>query len=354
MMSIIDLYIGRMILATTTLSLSVLVGLSGLIKFVEQLRYVGRGSFDTSDAAMFVLFSIPRDIEMFFPMGVLLGGLIGLGMLASNSELTVMQASGLSRFNIIASAMKTVLLLMLVVTALGEFVAPAAERHAREMRSQALSGGSLLRDANGLWARDGDRFVHIQQLLEADQLGDVTLYEFKDRKLTLMLHAERATWQDEGWHLEEVKETRIDAGGTSTTSRASAVMGSELTPDKLGVVTVKPEALSLQGLLQYLDYLENNRQDASRYWLAFWRKLLSPLTLAVMLLVACSFVFGPLRSVTMGARVLLGVITGFGFFLSSEIFGPISLVYEVPPVLGASLPSLLFIGLSVWLLRRQA
>ncbi len=353
-MRILDLYIGRMILVTTALSLSVLVGLSALIKFVEQLRYMGRGNFELSDAAMFVLFSIPRDIEMFFPMGVLLGGLIGLGMLANNSELTVMQAAGLSKFNIISSAMKTVLLMMMVVMALGEYVAPAAERHAREMRSQALSGGSLLRDDNGLWARDGDTFVHIQQLLEANQLGDVTVYAFEDRKLTLMRHAEHARWQDGAWQLTGVKETWIDGKGTRTVEKPSDRVESELTPDKLGVVTVKPEALSIKGLTQYLDYLENNRQDSARYELAFWRKLLSPLTLAVMMLVACSFVFGPLRSVTMGARVLLGIITGFGFFLASEIFGPISLVYEVPPLLGASLPSLLFIGLSIWLLRRRA
>ncbi|EKE74884.1 lipopolysaccharide ABC transporter permease [Gallaecimonas xiamenensis 3-C-1] len=353
-MRILDLYIGRVILATTLLCLVVLVGLSGLIKFVEQLKYVGRGVYDIADAGLFVLFSVPRDLEIFFPMGVLLGGLIGLGMMASSSELTVMQASGMSKFDIIFSAMKTVFLLMLVIVALSEFVAPGAERYARDMRTQAMSGGTLLSDANGLWARDGHLFVHIQQLVDAEELGDVTLYEFDGLQLKRLIHAERAFWEHNAWRLQDVKETFLESDSTRIADSASMLLPSELTPDKLGVVTVKPEALSMRGLSKYVEYLENNKQDGSRYKLAFWRKLMAPLNLAVMLLLACSFVFGPLRSVTMGARILLGIIAGFSFFLVSEIFGPLSLVYQVPPVLGAMLPAVLFIGFSVYLMRRPA
>lgn len=353
-MKILDLYIGRVILATTLLCLAVLLGLSGLIKFVDELGLVGKGSYDTADAALFVLFSVPRDLSMFFPMGVLLGGLIGLGILANNSELTVMQAAGMSKLNIIMSAMKTVLLLMIVVVLLGEYVAPAAERYARDMRTQAMTGGTLLRDSNGLWARDGNRYVHIQQLLDADHLGGVDLYEFDGLKLKRMLHAESARWVDHRWDLDNVRETLLAADRTRTRWEPTLQISSELTPEKLGVVTVNPESLSLRGLSQYLDYLKANKQDGARYQLAFWRKLMSPVNLAVMLLLACSFIFGPMRSVSMGARIIMGILAGFGFFLVSEIFGPLSLVYRVPPILGAVLPGLLFVGVSVYLLRKPA
>ncbi|WKE67503.1 LPS export ABC transporter permease LptG [Gallaecimonas kandeliae] len=353
-MRIIDLYIGRVILTTISLCLAVLLGLSGLIKFLDQLKFVGRGSYDTVDAALFVLFSVPRDLTTFFPMGVLLGALIGLGMLASNSELTVMQASGMSKLDIILSAMKTMLLLMVFIVALGEFVAPGAERYARDMRAQAMSGGTLMSDANGLWARDGHRFVHIQQLIEANELGDVTLYEFDGLELKRLVHADHATWQKGSWRLEQVSETRVFDDHTQTKHSPMMTMPSELTPDKLGVVTINPESLSLHGLSQYIDYLEANKQDGSRYQLAFWRKLSAPFNLAVMLLLACSSIFGPLRSVAMGARILMGIVAGFSFFLVSEIFGPLSLVYQIPPVLGALLPGLIFVGLSIHLLRKPA
>ncbi len=75
---------------------------------------------------------------------------------------------------------------------------------------------------------------------------------------------------------------------------------STLTPDKLGVVSIKPELLSLKGLTDYIDYLDSNQQDSSKFELAFWRKATQPLTIIAMLLVALSFIFGPLRSVTYG------------------------------------------------------
>ncbi|PKH98127.1 lipopolysaccharide ABC transporter permease LptG, partial [Shewanella sp. 11B5] len=106
-MRILDLYIARMIVSTSSLCLLILTGLSGIIKWVDQLRLVGRGAYTMLDAGIYVLFLVPRDIEMFFPMAVLLGALIGMGMLASNSELVVMQVSGMSRLQITQSAMKT-------------------------------------------------------------------------------------------------------------------------------------------------------------------------------------------------------------------------------------------------------
>ena len=105
--------------------------------------------------------------------------------------------------------------------------------------------------------------------------------------------------------------------------------------------------------MDYLDYLKANKQDSGRYELAFWRKIFQPLTIAVMLFMALSFIFGPLRSVTMGARIVLGIITGFAFYMTNQIFGPISLVYRLPPVFGAVLPSLLFVGVSIYFIRKR-
>ena len=58
MFSILDRYIGATVLKTSLMSLIVLTGLSGLIRFVEQLKSVGRGSYEVIDAALFVFYSI--------------------------------------------------------------------------------------------------------------------------------------------------------------------------------------------------------------------------------------------------------------------------------------------------------
>lgn len=355
MFKILDLYIARTLLATTALSLSVLVGLSALIKFIEQMKQVGRGSYDMTVAGVYVLLSLPREIEQFFPMATLIGGLIGMGILASSSELVVMQASGQSRWNIITSAMKSALLMVLFVMSVGEWVAPVTETKAKEIRTQAISGGSLFASDSLTWAKDGDNFVSIGEVVNTQTLRKINVYEF-DENLVLrqITSARQANYTADGWQLDKVKYTFIGDQRIRYEQLDEGVWLSSLTPDKLGVVTVKPEALSIQGLAEYVNYSDNNDLDPSRYQLALWRKILQPLSVGVMLLMALSFIFGPLRSVTMGARVILGVLTGFGFFVSNEIFGALSLVYQLPPFLGAVTPSLVFAVLSIYLLKKKS
>ncbi|TRY31786.1 LPS export ABC transporter permease LptG [Aliiglaciecola sp. M165] len=353
MFKILDLYIARTLLGTTAISLSVLVGLSALIKFIEQMKSVGRGSYDMTVAGVYVLLSLPRELEQFFPMATLLGGLIGMGMLASNSELVVMQSAGQSRWDITVSAMKSALLMVLFVMAIGEWVAPITEAKAKEIRTQAISGGSLFSSDRLVWAKDGDNFVSIGEVVDRTNLLDINVYEF-DNELNLrqITSAESAVFVDDKWQLTDVNYTFI---GDQRIRGQAIELGdwqSTLTPDKLGVVTVKPEALSILGLYDYVNYLENNSQDSGRYNLALWRKIFQPISIGVMLLMALSFVFGPLRSVTMGARIIMGVLAGFAFFISNETFGTFSLVFQIPPILGALVPSFVFAGIAGFLLRR--
>lgn len=354
MFKILDLYIARTLLSTIAVTLSVLVGLSALIKFVEQLRRVGQGDYDMTVAALYVFLSLPREIELFLPMATLLGALIGMGLLAQSSELVVMQAAGLSRTNITISSMKSIVLVIIAMMAIGEFITPQSETKAKELRTQALSGGSLLSSESVTWAKDGNDFVSISQVIDQDSLQDIEIYKFDDMlNLTQIMTAKSADFEGQGWMLTEGGIMTFNDAQIDRSEFKQLIWESSLTPDKLGIVAVKPEALSIRGLLDYIDYLKNNGQDSSRYELAFWRKVLQPLSVAVMLLLALSFIFGPLRSVTMGARTIMGVLAGFGFFISNEVFGQVSLVFQLQPVLGALLPSLAFAMLAGVLLKRK-
>jgi len=354
MLKILDIYIGRTILSTSMLTLSVLLTISAMFKFIDQMRSVGRGYYDMVHAALFTLYSVPGDLVTFFPMAALIGGLIGLGMLASSSELVVMQAAGLSRFNIISSVMKTAVVMMLMVMVVAEWGAPVSDRAARELRTKAISDGSLFAAQQGVWAKDGNQFVNIRKVDDFGNLQDVVVYQFDDAlQLVSIVSAEKALYDKDAWLLQQVNRLDFTPDRVIKQQWPEQRWRSSLTPDKLGVVTIKPEMLSLRGLTDYVDYLQQNSQDASRYQLAFWRKALQPLTIIAMLLMALSFIFGPLRSVTMAARVLMGILTGFAFYMSNEVFGPVALVYQMPPLVGALLPSALFIAMSVYFMRKK-
>ena len=354
MIKILDIYIGKAILFATMICLFTLVGLSAVIKYVEQLKAVGRGSYGLLEALFYVVLKMPREITIFFPMAALLGALIGLGALASSSELVVIQAAGQSRFKIVLSSMKTAIPMMLLVMLMGEYVAPYTEQKATEFRAESISGQSIIRAQVGVWAKDKDNFINIGKVNNGSHLQDVTIYQFgDDQRLQQTTQAKTATYVKKYWQLKGLTITRFEADEITVSQQDEERWNSTLTPEKLDVVTIEPEDLSISGLYSYINYLDSNKQDAASYELAFWRKIFQPLSIGVMVLLALSFVFGPLRTVSMGARILMGVIAGFTFYLASETFGPISLVYSLPPVLGAVLPSALFTMIAIVQLRKH-
>lgn len=357
MFGVLDRYIGKTIFNTIMATLFMLVSLSGIIKFVDQLRKTGQGDYTVLGAGLYTILSVPKDIEIFFPMAALLGALLGLGALAQRSELVVMQASGFTRMQIAASVMKTAIPLVLLTMAIGEFVAPQGEQMARNYRAQQLVGGSLLSTQNGLWAKDGDNFIFIERLKDNSELGGISIYRFNnERRLQSVRYAASAKYNTDKklWDLSEVDESDLTNPQQVTGSQTlTGEWKTSLTPDKLGVVALDPDALSISGLYNYTKYLKQSGQVSGRYQLNMWSKIFQPLSVAVMMLMALSFIFGPLRSVSMGMRVVTGISFGFLFYVLDQIFGPLSLVYNIPPVLGALLPSAAFMAISVYMLLKR-
>ncbi|BFU59534.1 lipopolysaccharide export system permease protein LptG [Rodentibacter sp. JRC1] len=356
MMNTLDRYIGKSILGAIFATLLTFVGLSAIIKFVEQFRSVGKGSYDVLQAVAYTFLTIPKDVETFFPMAALLGALIALGGLASRSELVVMQSAGFSRFKIGLAVMKTALPLVVLTMVIGEWGIPQTEQFARDMRTRAISGGSMLSVKNGVWAKDGQNFVFVRRVSEEAKLNDVYIYSFDDnRNLIGLKHANQGTYlPEEGkWELRQVSHSVIGQEQISNTNRLSERWETNLTPDKLGAVSLRPTSLSVSGLYEYIAFLKETGQDARRFELTFWRKIFQPISVGVMMMLALSFIFGSLRSVTAGARIVTGICFGFLFYVVNEIFGQLSVVYSMPAMFGALIPSLLFIAIIWWLLSKK-
>ncbi|WP_308836731.1 LPS export ABC transporter permease LptG [Pantoea sp. Nvir] len=357
MFRILDRYIGKTIFNTIILTLFMLVSLSGVIKFVDQLRKTGQGTYTALAAGYYTLLSIPKDIEIFFPMAVLLGTLLGLGTLAQRSELVVMQAVGFLRIQLAVSVMKTAIPLVLLTMAIGEFVAPGGEQLARNYRAHQLYGGELISTQHGIWEKDGNNFIYIERVHSNYHLDGLIIYNVgDDHRLKSIRYAAHATWNQNNkrWNLVQVNASNLNDPEQIT---SSVILRDEwitnLTPDKLSVVMLNPAALSILGLYNYIKYLMQSGQESNIYWLNMWNKIFQPLSVTVMMLMAISFVFGPLRGVSMGLRVVIGISFGFLFYVLDQIFGPLSLVYGMPAILGAIMPSALFFIISVFVLIKR-
>lgn len=352
-MRILDRYIGRNVAASFFIVMLVMLSLFTIFAFMDELRRIGRGQYDTLTAIHYILLTTPRLAYQLFPTTVLIGCTIGLGMLASHSELVSMRAAGVSLARIIGSVMKVGVLLIAAFILVGEVLAPMTERDAQELRSVALSDKLDLGGDSGLWARDKNTFINIQRVLPGERLGDVYIYELDDaHRVTKMQFAQSAVYTSGRWMLENVQSSEIAVDRIVSQMAERLPWKTDLSPDLLGVVTVKPNTLSVLELYDYVKYLQENGLDAAVYEQAFWGKLLVPLVATVMILLSVSFIFGPLRSVGAGHRILTGALVGVGFFVINQVFTYVGIVFSFNPIVTAVLPAAFAAVLAVVLLKR--
>ncbi len=353
MMGILDRYIARTVLGSTLIALLVIVALDTFFSFIGEVGDIGRGNYDALVALQYTALTVPRRVYELFPMAALLGSLMGLGTLASNSELVAMRAAGFSVRRVIRSVLQVGILMLVVTTVIGEFVAPDAEHQGQALRELALHNRITFQSRNGYWVRDGNRFINIQQMHGPGELQGVSSYKIAaDHQLESVTSVERAEHRGTHWDMTHVRETRFTADEVQAASQPQVQWENLMAPEILDVVVQEPEGMSARDLIHYVDYLDTNGLESGRYRLALWIKYTAPLAGLVMLFLAVPFVFGSLRNVGSGQRLLVGVMVGIGFQLLSQTLSHSGLVYGIPPVVSAFAPILLFLAVGVWALRR--
>ncbi|TLX56688.1 LPS export ABC transporter permease LptG [Stutzerimonas nosocomialis] len=351
-MTKLDRYIGRHVFVAILAVLGIIVGLALLFAFIDELGDI-EGSYGLFDALQYVFMTAPRRLYEMLPMAALIGCLIGLGTLASSSELTIMRAAGVSLGRIVWAVMKPMLVLLMVGVLVGEYVAPWSEDAAQARRAMAQGGGEAQSSKRGLWHRQGDEFVHVNAVQPNGVLFGVTRYRFDgERHLLSASFARRADYQGDHWQLKDISTTHFRGERTEVEQTDEARWDVQLTPQLLGTVIMEPDALSITGLWRYIHYLGDQGMNNARYWLAFWGKVLQPLVTVALVLMAISFIFGPLRSVTLGQRIFTGVVVGFVFRIVQDLLGPASQVFGFSPLLAVVLPAAICALAGLLLLRR--
>ncbi|MGN1356972.1 MAG: LPS export ABC transporter permease LptG [Succinivibrionaceae bacterium] len=354
--SILERYVGRFVLQWIIYVSLFLCLLSWLIKFMEQLRNVGVGTFTVMTAVKTVSLLIPHNFYVFFPLAALMGTVVALCLLSSRSELVVMQASGVSKLRILGGVLKMVLPLMCLVILVGEYIVPATEFKYDEIRAKTMKGIDLsVGVAGGVWARENNDFFYLGAASSEGEIRGVEKFTFNPVAHKMISHsvAQRAKFVGGKWHFYDINHKFYSRDSLVFSHADEEVWGLTLTPDKFNIFSFSPDELSIQGLYSYVDYLKKNNIKAERYELELWRKVLSPFAVITMIFLASSVVFGSMRSLSLSARIVLGIVYGFVFYVANQTFSPLSLVFGLPIGICVALPSVICFIVAVYLLRKR-
>lgn len=352
-MRILDLYIGKILLNHILLTIVVLLGLFMFVEFIDELGKLNTGGYGIFEVMQYVILGVPKILYELFPMAALIGSILGLSVLAKDSELIVMRAAGVSILRIVGSVLKVGMILALLAMVLGEIIAPFTETKAQKLRAVSIQDNIGSQSKTGVWLRDDNTYVNIAEVLPNLNLLGIKIFEFDSLKhLRFLSIADEGEFQNGRWLLKGLHRTMIDEDRSAADEVNAAYWSTTVNPEILKLFSVEPDQLSVWQLTRYIKHLESNKQETSKYELAYWTKIITPFATAVMLILAVPFVFKDSRSGGMGRSLFTGIMIGLSFFIVNKAISYFVPIFNISPLVGAVIPTMLVCFLSFYLIRR--
>jgi lipopolysaccharide export system permease protein len=336
-------YIARTVLGAIILVMSVLVVLGVLFNFISEQGAIGVGHYDMIEGMVHSLLTVPRFALNVYPVGVLIGAMLGIGALARSHELTAMRSGGMSKWRMAGTMLGCGAILLLAGLAVGEYIAPRFEQLADERKALARYDNLSLAGSGGAWVRDGNRIINIAERSSISEFGGMLVFELTpDNRLAAVAHAHRAT-QSAGrsWQLGDYSESRFSGDSVDGQHEARHSLASAASVGFLQLAVVEPNEMAFGALYRAIRYLRANDLDARTYQLAFWSDVARTLAIPVAVLFALPFGFGVMRSSGSGARSTLGLGVGLLYFFIQRTIESGTVAFSLNPLLLAWVPTLM-------------
>ncbi|MEC5163409.1 MULTISPECIES: LPS export ABC transporter permease LptG [unclassified Janthinobacterium] len=362
----------------------VLLAFLALLAFMDltgELPLVGKNGYGSTQAFLYVLILIPGHVYQVMPIAALIGTIYTMAQFASTSEFTVMRAASMSTAMAAWFLFRIGVVFVIITFIFGELIAPRTAPIAERIKLSARGTTVSSEFRSGMWTKDivkseglsgaatGARFFNVREARPDGRLKDVKLYEFDNSfRLRSITVAAAATYQGSNvWRLLDVTETRFsnstvltpgveanlknnfiqETSAVATQKSASKDVVSEITPRILTVSSSDPARMSAAELRVYTAHLAENKQETDRFKIAFWKKLIDPMAIFVLMALALPFAYLHTRSGGVSLKIFIGIMIGVSFILINTLFSHLGLLSTWPALLTAIAPSALYLLLAL-------
>ncbi|MFX1802799.1 LPS export ABC transporter permease LptG [Paraburkholderia sp. A1RO-5] len=377
-MRIYEKYFARQVYVSFVFILFAFSGLFFFFDLINELNSVGHGNYKFMYAVLRVSLQAPSRLYEIIPVAALIAAIYVFAQMAANSEYTIFRVSGLATGQALRSLLKIGIPLVLLTYLMGEVIGPYTDQLSERVRLEALGSAVSSDFKSGVWVKDtltaradgqqATRFVNVGELLPDATITNVRIYEFDSQfRLSNVRVAKSGKYQPPGhWLLKDVTDTQLisvtpppsqptDSLNPVYRAQQTAVpeysLRSELTPQILSVLLVSPDRMSMFNLFRYIQHLAENHQDTQRYEIAFWRKLIYPFAVFVMLVLSLPFAYLHTRAGVVGIKVFGGIMLGMSFQLVNTLFSHIGTLNTWPAPLTAATPGLIYLALGLFSLK---
>ena len=326
--------------------------------FTDYSEYLFKGSATGQMLLSFFLYSTPQYVYYITALAALVGTLVTVGLLTRTSELTVMQACGVSLYRATLPMLVFGLLWSGVLFGMEQSILAASNRRAEDLRGTIRSGVSrtyALASRQWMAGSQGELYHYGRFDPRAQRLDDLTVYRFGSRGWNVTgrsyarvtTHMDGATW-------------RADLGWQRTFGDRNAVTDFAVFPTK--TVAMEPpayfgveepeavlaERLKVGQLRDHIAELNQAGYNTVPLQVALHRKIAFPFIALIMTLIAIPF------GVTTGRKgtlfgIGIGIVLAILFWTTQSLFAAVGSAGVLAPPLAAWAPNILFVAVAAYL-----
>jgi len=358
-MKIRERYIRKTLFGFTLVVLVIWLGMYSFFNFLSEMNSIGQVNYTSLEAFRYIALLLPEVAYKHASPVILLGCVLGMGHLATTNQLIVLRISGMSILKLTFLTMKTALIFVIAIIIIGEIFAPIASNEAERGRSIALDLPLASQSQEGFWIRDGENFINVQKNIDGKLFSGLTIIEVNSsNNIATVITSDNASFDGKSIKMNNTEIISIDSSkgidDISLKERNSYNKIVSFDQDLIDGLKKEPEELTTWTIIKQIQYLSDNKLRSGIYKVELYKRLIKPITLVAMILLAMLFVFGSTRDVTLGRKIFFGVSLGLSFEMLSRIGGSLALSLDFNPVMSVVLPTTVIMVIAITLLIRKS
>jgi LPS export ABC transporter permease LptF/LPS export ABC transporter permease LptG len=292
------------------------------------------------------------------PLSMLLSVLITLGLMQRTNEITAIKATGMSIYRITIPILVVAILMAAGLFFFDQFYLPSANKRQDALRSMIKGKPPqtyLNPDRRWIFGQHSDIYYYQFFDSERDQFGNLNVFEFDPQtfQLTSRIYADNAHWDSglsrwvstRGW-AREFRGSAIDNFRTFDVATFATV---NEPPTYFKKEVKQSSEMNYEELSRYIRDLRQSGFEVVRLQVQLQKKLAFPLITLVMAILAIPFALSVgRRGAVAGIAAAVGVAAAY--IVVSSLFEAMGNISQLPPVLAAWSPDLIFGFLGGYLL----
>jgi LPS export ABC transporter permease LptG/LPS export ABC transporter permease LptF len=356
--NLLDRYLSRIYLRVFGVTFLGMLAVFYIAIFTDYSEYLFKGRATGQMLLSFFLYSTPQYTYYITAMAALVGTLVTVGLLTRTSELTVMQACGVSLYRATVPMLLFGLTWSVVLFGMEQSILAASNRRAEELKSTIRSGAPRtfgIGSRQWMAGSNGELYHYGRFDPRAERLEDLTVYTFGSRGWNVTgrtyarvtTHMNDATWRaDYGWRRRFGDRNAVNDFAVFPTTTVSMER-----PDYFGVEepeAVLAERLKVGQLREHIAELERAGYNTVPLQVAMHRKMAFPFITLIMTMIAIPFGITTGRKGTLFG-IGIGIVLAILYWTTQSLFAAVGSAGALAPALAAWAPNVLFVAVAAYL-----